>query len=75
MRQAVTRGISLNATRPAQPISLGAFDPFHDMAIFGLSEMKNFRKPFSLMGGYVLLHGTMGEGWDVTTLRTVDLMK
>ena len=51
MHQPVASGISLNATRPGQPISLGAFDPFHDMAIFGLSEMNNFRIPFSLMGG------------------------
>ena len=55
MRQAVSSGISLNATRPAQPISLGTFDPFSDMVIFGLSEMNNFRIPFSLVGGYSLL--------------------
>ena len=41
MRHAVSSGISLHATRPAQPISLGTFDPFSDMAIFGLSEMNN----------------------------------
>lgn len=70
MRQAVSSGISLNATRPAQPISLGAFDPFLDMAIFGLSEINNFRIPFSLVGGYSVLDGIMGKGWDVKPLRT-----
>jgi len=53
MRQAVLSGISLNATRPAQQISLGTFDPFFDMAIFGLSEMNNLRIPFSLVWGRV----------------------
>ena len=53
MRQAVSSGISLNATRPVQPISLGAFEPFHDMAIFNLSEKNNFKIPFSLVGGWV----------------------
>ena len=37
MRQAVSNGISLHATRPAQPISLGASEPFHDMMIFNIS--------------------------------------
>lgn len=36
MRQAVLNGISFHATRPAQPISLGAFEPFHDMMIFNI---------------------------------------
>ena len=70
MRQAVLSGISLHATRPAQPISLGAFDPFSDMAIFGLSEMTNFRIPFSLVGGYSVLDSIMGKGWDVKPLRS-----
>ena len=34
--QAVLNGISFHATRPAQPISLGAFEPFHDMMIFNI---------------------------------------
>ena len=34
--QAVLSGISFHATRPAQPISLGAFEPFHDMMIFNI---------------------------------------
>jgi len=62
MRQAVSSVISLNVTRPAQPISLGAFDPFLDMVIFGLSEMNNFRIPFSPLGGYSVLDGIMGKG-------------
>ena len=70
VRQAVSIGISLNATRPVQPISLGAFDPFSDMAIFGLSEMNNFRIPFSLVGGYSVLDSIMGKGWDVKPLRS-----
>ena len=69
MRQAVSSGISLNATRPAQPISLGALEPFHDMAIFGLSEVNKFKIPFTLVGGYSLLDGIMGKGWDVKPLR------
>ena len=69
MRQAVSNGISLNATRPAQPISLGAFEPFHDMMIFNLSEKNSFKVPFSLVGGYNVLDGIMGKGWDVKPLR------
>ena len=69
MRQAVSSGIFLNATRPAQPISLGAFEPFHDMAIFGLSEKNKFKIPFSLGSGYSLLDSLMGKGWDVKALR------
>ena len=49
MRQAVLSGISLNATQPAQPISLGAFEPFHGMMIFNLSEENNSKIPFSLV--------------------------
>ena len=68
MCQAVSSLISLNATRPAQPISLGALEPFHDMAIFGLSEVNKFKIPFTLVGGYSLLDGIMGKGWDVKPL-------
>ena len=46
MCQAVSSGISLNATQLAQPISLGAREPFHDMAIFGLSEVNKFKNSF-----------------------------
>ena len=69
MRQAVLSGISLNATRPAQPISLSAFEPFHDMMIFNLSDENNFKIPFSLVGGYNVLDSIMGKGWDVKPLR------
>ena len=61
MQQAVLSDISLNATRPAQPISLGAFEPFHDMMIFNLSEENNFKIPFSLVVGYNVLDGIMGK--------------
>ena len=69
MRQAVSSGISLHATRPSQPISLGTFEPFHDMTIFGLSEKNKFKIPFSLGSGYSLLDNLMGRGWDVKSLR------
>ena len=62
MRQAVSSGISLHATRPSQPISLGTFEPFHDMTIFGLSEKNKFKIPFSLGSGYSLLDNLMGKG-------------
>lgn len=68
-RQAVWSGISLHATRPSQPISLGTFEPFHDMTIFGLSEKNKFKIPFSLGSGYSLLDNLMGKGWDVKSLR------
>lgn len=51
MGQAVSNGISLHATRPAQPISLSAFEPFHDMMTFNLSEKNSFKVPFSLVSG------------------------
>ena len=69
MRHAVSSGISLNATRPAQPVCLGTLEPFHDMAIFGLSEVNKFRIPFSLASGYGLLDSIMGKGWDLKPLR------
>ena len=69
MRQAVSSGISLHATRPSQPISLETFEPFHDMTIFGLSEKNKFKIPFSLGSGYSLLDNLMGKGWDVKSLR------
>jgi hypothetical protein len=70
MRQAVFSGISVNATRPAQPVSLGAFEPFHDMAIFGLSEKNNFKVSFSLLGGFQMFDSLNGKGWDVKPLRS-----
>jgi hypothetical protein len=62
MRQAVFSGISLNATRPAQPVSLGAFEPFQDMAIFGLTEKNNFKVSFSFFWEVFkcLLHQHLG---------------
>ena len=69
MRHAVSSGIPLNATRPAQPVCLGALEPLHDIAIFGLSEVNKFRIPFSLASGYGLLDSIMGKGWDVKPLR------
>ena len=66
MRQTVLSGISLNATRPAQHISLGTLDPFFDTAIFGPSEMNNLRIPFSLVWGYSVLDSIMGLGCKAT---------
>ncbi len=51
-----------------QHISLGAFEPFHDMVIFNLSGNNKFKIPFSLVGGYVL-DSLMGLDWDVKPLR------
>ena len=39
------------------------------MAIFGPSEVNKFKIPFTLVGGYSLLDGIMGKGWDVKPLR------
>lgn len=39
------------------------------MAIFGLSEVNKFKIPFTLVGGYSLLDGIMGRGWDVKPLH------
>lgn len=43
MRQGVWSGISRSATRPAQPIHLGIFDPLLDTKIFGLSSKNQFQ--------------------------------
>ena len=69
IRQAVSSGISVNATRPAQPVSLGVFEPFHDMSMFGLSEGNNFKVTLNMSEGFQLLDSLCGKGWDVKPLR------
>ena len=68
MRQAVFSGISLNATKPPQAISLGPFEPLHDHAIFGLSEANNLKVRFS-HSDLFKLDSVMGTQWDVKQLR------
>ena len=73
-RQDFLNGISLNATRPAQPNTLGTFEPFHNMAIYDLSEMNKVKIPFSWgwwgagWGGYSLLDSPIERRWDVKPL-------
>ena len=69
MRQAVHSGISVNATRPVAPVTLGAFDSLHDAAIFGLNATNKFKVSFSLSGGFQGLDFVMGKGWDVKPLK------
>ena len=70
MRQAVSSGISLRATRPSTAHQSWRFWAFswHDNPL-GLSEKNKFKIPFSLGGGYSLLDNLMGKGWDVKSLR------
>ena len=42
MCQGVWSGISHSATRPAQPVHLGEFDPMVDTQIFSLSSKDQF---------------------------------
>ena len=47
IRQGVYSGISRTATRPAQPIHLGIFDPMHDSRILGLTGENYFQVSYS----------------------------
>ena len=47
IRQGVYSGISRNATRPAQPIHLGVFDPMYDSRILGLTSENHFQVSYS----------------------------
>ena len=69
MRQAVFSGISLNATKPPKAISLGAFEPLPDQAIFGLSEANSFKIKFE-HSNLCALDQVMGERWDVKSLKS-----
>ena len=66
IREVVSNSISLNDSRPAQPISLGDFEPFHDMMIFNLLEVGAMR--------YTALSGRVGtSSHSVLTCRSVIL--
>lgn len=68
IRQGVYAGISRTATRPAQPIHLGVFDPLHDSKIFGLSSTNNFQVTF-LGQDIARLDHILGQHWDVKFLE------
>lgn len=68
MRQAVFSGIYLCATKPPQAASLGAFEPLHDQAIFGLSEANNFKVKLD-HSKLNLFDSEMGAQWDVKPLK------
>lgn len=68
MRQGVWSGISRSATRPAQPIHLGVFDPLLDTQIFGLSSKDHFQVVYK--GKDVAkLDNLLGALWDVKILE------
>ena len=61
MRQAFNSGISLNATGSAQPVTLGVFDPLHDLVFFGITPANNLKVSFSLLSRFEQLHSVMGK--------------
>lgn len=68
IRQGIFSGISRGATRPAQPIHLGVFDPLHDSQIFGLASKNNFQVTF--LGKEIEnLDSLLGKLWDVKLLE------
>lgn len=68
MRQGVWSGISRSATRPAQPIHLGIFDPLLDTKIFGLSSKNQFQLLYK--GKDISqLDALLGALWDVKILE------
>lgn len=68
IRQGVWSGIARNATRPAQPIHLGVFDPVFDSKIFGLSIKNNFQVSYKGKD-VVKLDNVLGPQWDVKILE------
>ena len=52
MCQAVTSGISVNATCSVAPVTLGTFNSLHDAAIFGLNAATNFKVSFRCWVGF-----------------------
>ena len=68
IRQGVYSGISRNATRPAQPIHLGVFDPMYDSRILGLTSENQFQVSYS---GKDLpkLDSLLGAKWDIKILE------
>ena len=68
VRQGVWSGISHSATRPAQPIHLGIFDPLLDTKIFGLSSKNQFQLLYK--GKDISqLEAVLGALWDVKILK------
>ena len=68
IRQGVWSGISRSATRPAQPLHLGIFDPVLDTQIFGLSSKDQFQVVYK--GKDVAkLDSLLGALWDVKILE------
>ena len=68
IRQGVWSGISRSATRPAQPLHLGIFDPALDNQIFSLSSKDQFQVVYK--GKDVAkLDSLLGALWDVKILE------
>ena len=68
IRQGVWSGISRSATRPAQPLHLGVFDPLLDTQIFGLSSKNHFQVVYK--GKDISkLDSLLGTQWDVKVLE------
>ena len=68
IRQGVYSGISRTATRPAQPIHLGIFDPMHDSKILGLTGENHFQVSYSGRD-LAKLDSFLGANWDVKILE------
>ena len=68
IRQGVYSGISRTATRPAQPIHLGIFDPMHDSRILGLTGENHFQISYSGRD-LAKLDSFLGAHWDIKILE------
>lgn len=68
IRQGVYSGISRNATRPAQPIHLGVFDPMYDSRILGLTSENQFQVSYSGKD-LAKLDSLLGAKWDIKILE------
>lgn len=68
IRQGVYSGISRNATRPAQPIHLGVFDPMYDSKILGLTSENHFQVCYSGRD-LAKLDSLLGSKWDIKILE------
>ena len=69
IRQGVYSGISRNATRPAQPIHLGVFDPMYDSRILGLTSENQFQVSYSGKD-LAKLDSLLGAKWDIKILES-----
>lgn len=68
IRQGVYSGISRNATRPAQPIHLGVFDPMYDSRILSLTSDNHFQVSYSGKD-LAKLDSLLGSKWDIKILE------